>query len=278
MKYRFLRYPGMRAKAATMSFDDANVCDVRLVEIMTRHGIKGTFNLPGTSFAEERQGGRISASDAEALYYPNGHDVAIHGAQHMSLGLVNIKDAANEVIDSRVFLEGFFGKIIRGMAYADTGVTNDTVKALLRMLGITYARVTDMTGTFELPTDWLEWKMTASTRSKNLDELLDRFLAADVSKQYVARRAPLLFSLWGHSFELPDRWEAFDKFCEKLGGREDVWYCTNTELYEYCHAYDCLVFSHDNRIVYNPTQTDVFFEGSCKEYVVKAGETLIIND
>ena len=278
MKYRFLRYPGMRAKAATMSFDDANVCDVRLVEIMTRHGIKGTFNLPGTAFAEERQGGRISASDAEALYYPNGHDVAIHGAQHMCLALAAPKDAIVEVIDTREFLEGFYSKIIRGMAYADRGFTSDTVKELLRMLGITYARVVATTGEFSLPADWLEWSMTCKANAKSRDELLDRFLSADVSKNYVAKRDPMLFSLWGHSFELPDQWDEFDAFCAKLGGREDVWYCTNTELYEYCHAYDCLVFSHDNRIVYNPTQIDVFFEGSCKEYTVKAGETLIIND
>ena len=40
-----LRYPNGLAKALTLSYDDGVVEDIRLIEIMNRHGLKGTFNL-----------------------------------------------------------------------------------------------------------------------------------------------------------------------------------------------------------------------------------------
>lgn len=51
-------YPGGKFKALTMSYDDGQIHDRRLVEIFNRHGIKGTFHLnsgllkriPGVSF------------------------------------------------------------------------------------------------------------------------------------------------------------------------------------------------------------------------------------
>ena len=40
-----LRYPGGRCKALTLSYDDGVQTDVRLIEIMKKNGLKGTFNL-----------------------------------------------------------------------------------------------------------------------------------------------------------------------------------------------------------------------------------------
>ena len=43
----FIRYPGFRKKALTLSYDDGVVQDARLMELLDRHGIKATFNLNG---------------------------------------------------------------------------------------------------------------------------------------------------------------------------------------------------------------------------------------
>ena len=50
MNYMFLRYPGGKAKAVTLSYDDGCRDDMRLVETLNRHGIKCTFNPVGSSF------------------------------------------------------------------------------------------------------------------------------------------------------------------------------------------------------------------------------------
>ena len=38
-------FPGGKAKALTMSYDDGKLEDIRLLEIFNKYGIKGTFNL-----------------------------------------------------------------------------------------------------------------------------------------------------------------------------------------------------------------------------------------
>ena len=38
-------FPNGKSKAFTMSYDDGTIHDRRLVEIMNRYGIRGTFNL-----------------------------------------------------------------------------------------------------------------------------------------------------------------------------------------------------------------------------------------
>ena len=279
MKYRYLRFPHFKTKAVTMSFDDGCIHDIHLVEILNRYGMKATFNLPGTEFPQEDTPWKISAERAKTMYFPNGHDVAMHGEQHMALIRAAAKDGIREVMNNRSFLESFYGRIIRGMAYSDHGTTNPEIKGYLKLLGITYARTIMTTGKFDIPTDWLEWNMTVKTseREKAM-ELADAFLARDVRKQYQAYQGPMLFAFWGHSFEYyPDTWYQFENLCEKLSGHEDIWYVNNTDLYNYCQAYDSLVFSCDNTMVYNPTHIDVYFETpENKQYLVKAGETLVL--
>lgn len=277
MKYRFLRFPEGKCKAVTLSYDDGNINDVHLVEIMNRYGLKGTFNLPGTSFPETHEGGkyRVTVDEARSIYFPAGHDVAIHGANHMAPVLAAPKDAIRDVLDNRSFLESFYGRIVRGMAYPDLGRISEEVKSYLRLIGITYARTVDCTHSFALPSDWLEWKPTSRNRDPHLMEVADKFLAAKPREMYISQRDSLLFFLWGHSFEFPPNdWGIMEEFGRKMGGHDDIWYANNTEIYEYCHAYESLVFSCDNTMIYNPTQTKVWFDADGVSYVIAPGETL----
>ena len=41
----FMKYPGFREKAVTVSYDDGTVYDKKLIEIMKNYGIAGTFNV-----------------------------------------------------------------------------------------------------------------------------------------------------------------------------------------------------------------------------------------
>ena len=194
MKYRFLRFPEGRCKALTLSYDDGNVNDIRLVEIMNRYGLKGTFNIPGTAFPETMEGGhRISAEVARTLYFPAGHDVAVHGATHMAPALAAPKDAIRDILDCRSFLEKFYGRIIRGMAYPDLGTITPEMKMYVKLIGMTYARGLTLTHSFSLPTDWFEWSATTRNRDPKLMETLEKFLAAKPREEYISHRDPLLF-------------------------------------------------------------------------------------
>ena len=87
-----------------------------------------------------------------------------------------------------------------------------------------------------------------------------------------------LFYVWGHSYEFDhnDNWEVIEKFAEYIGGREDIWYATNIEIYDYVKAYERLETSIDKRIIHNPSSIDVWFFEQNKTYCVKGGQTLYI--
>ena len=102
----FLRFPDFKDKALTLSYDDGVRQDKRLISIMDKFGIKGTFNLNGGLFDTTRRDipkDRMSLEEAIELYKDSVHEIAIHGYRHLSWGekeeLVSQKegDKQNEV-------------------------------------------------------------------------------------------------------------------------------------------------------------------------------------
>ncbi len=277
MRYLFLRYPEGRTKALTLSYDDGPASDRRLLEILNRYGIKCTFNLC------EKQS--LTQEELEALL-DAGHEIAVHGANHRAPGCQFPVDGIQDVLDGRRALEGQFRRIIRGMAYPDSGVRRfengasyETVRRYLADLGIVYARTLggDNDG-FRLPEDWYAWTPTAHHANPRLMEYVRAFTTLDVNGLYCADRYPRLFYLWGHSFEF-DRdgnWDVMERFCQAAAEREDIWYATNMEIYDYVTAFRSLRRSADGSIVYNPTVTKVWFDRDGTLCSVAPGETVYL--
>ena len=282
MGYRFLRFPGGKAKALTLSYDDGCKADIRLAETLDKYGIKATFNLNSTRVLA---GNDLTVEDANKLM-SNGHEVAVHGENHMACGIVSPAEGIHDVLNCREELEKAFGRIIRGMAYPDTGITHfangadyQKVKNYLTDLGIVYSRTLGGDNdSFTLPTDWHAWMPTAHHSNPEIMTYIDKFLALDNQTCYSAMRHPRLFYMWGHAFEFDcnDNWDLLDEICEKFAGCDDIWYATNIEIYDYVNAYNSLLWSADHSIVYNPTLYDVYFNITDHDYCVKSGETLYI--
>jgi len=87
---------------------------------------------------------------------------------------------------------------------------------------------------------------------------------------------PMLFYMWGHSWEFArdDSWDKMKRFAETMGGRDDIWYATNIEIFDYISAYRSLRFNVDMEFVENPTATDVYFMWHGKIFCVKGGESI----
>jgi hypothetical protein len=64
--------------------------------------------------------------------------------------------------------------------------------------------------------------------------------------------------------------------CEKIANKDDIWYATNIEIYNYTKAYNSLEYSADGTLVYNPTLYEIWFVVDGKMHSVKPGETLKI--
>lgn len=279
----YLRFPGARARALTLSYDDGVFQDARLIRIMQQHGLKGTFNVNSGLYGpedlppvEERvydynccANDRMSLSQAKAVYQDCGMELACHGYSHPHLPTLYHQQMIWEVINDRYTLEQNHGGIIRGMAYP-SGVYNDEVIEALKQCGIVYCRTVESTGTFDLPENWLRWHPTAHHSNPKLMELLDRFLGSHID------RYPKLFYLWGHTYEFDhcNNWHVIEDFAASAGGRDNIWYATNLEIYEYVTAYRQLCWTVDGMRVYNPTCLPVWFETDYGTFCVKPGETI----
>ena len=81
-----------RKKAVTFSFDDGVTQDIRLIEILNKYVLKGTFNinsgLLGGKQELERNGrivshNKIQPNQVKSLYA--GHEIAVHTVNHPTL-------------------------------------------------------------------------------------------------------------------------------------------------------------------------------------------------
>lgn len=273
MKYTQMRFPDFKRKAVTLSYDDGVVYDKRLIGIMDKHGLKGTFNINGGLLAKESGGRRLTKEEAYELYADSPHEVAVHGFRHLDLAELDKTMAALDVIKDREELEGTFGRVIKGMAYA-YGSVDDKVVEVLKSCGISYSRTVVSTEGFAIPEDWLRLPATCHHKNPRLMELAKKFVEAEEKKWW--RSAAMLFYLWGHSYEFndDDNWEIIEEFAEYIGGREEIWYATNGEIYDYVKAFESLRFSASGALVYNPSAIDVYLCWMGKNVLVPAGKTV----
>jgi hypothetical protein len=116
---------------------------------------------------------------------------------------------------------------------------------------------------------------TCHYRNGKLMELTDAFLEELPPIHYI-KRVPRLFYVWGHSYELRemDTYEVMEEFAKKVGGRDDIWYATNLEVYNYVQAFDSLVYSANKKSVYNPSALDVYLCWFGNDVLVPAGKTV----
>ena len=278
MAQLFMRFPGGVQRALTLSYDDGVEQDARLIGIMRKHGLKGTFNLNSGEYAPEgtvypagQIHRRMTKRQATELYADSGMEIAVHGLTHPWLEKLSGVECVQEIIKDRENLEEQFGRIVRGMAYP-YGTYNDTVVRILQDCGIAYARTVYSTGGFDIPGDWLRMPATCHHNDPRLKELAERFLAPFWHPQ------PQLFYLWGHSYEFEENnnWNVIEEFAELLGGRTEIWYATNLEVHDYVEAYRSLVFSANGRRLYNPTALELFYEGYGQSGSIKPGETKML--
>ncbi|MBI5830770.1 MAG: polysaccharide deacetylase family protein [Armatimonadetes bacterium] len=247
-------FPSGLRRALTMSFDDGRVFDRRLVAIFNAHGIRGTFNLISSTLDKD---GYVTRAEVKSLFA--GHEVAAHTVTHPPLTRQTDEVITREVMDNRADLERLVGYPVRGLAYPG-GDADQRVADFLPKLGIVYARLvsgtTWMATPDKNPTAW-----NCTCHHNDCLRQVDRLLKWDTF--------PALLSVWGHSYEFEEKgnWSLIEEFCTRLGGRKDIWYATNIEVFDYLAAVRALRVSADGSFIENPSALPVWidFEGRAIE-------------
>ena len=275
-RFLYMRFPEGKAKALTFSYDDGVEQDIRMISILDKYGMKGTFNINSGCFSPEGKvwdagqiHRRMSESQVKELYGKGSHEVAVHSVTHPYLETLPAAAMAYEVLNDRVNLERLFGKIVRGMAYP-MGTYNDELVSVLKSCGVAYSRTTKSTGAFDIPTDWLRLPATAHHSDANLMDLAKKFAEMKVPQH------PKLFYLWGHTyeFERDNNWQVIENFTACMAEKaNEIWYATNIEIYDYIQDYNRLIWAADGYRVQNPTARRIWFSFNGPTVSLEPGET-----
>lgn len=271
MKKKFMRFPGGKTKVVTLSYDDSQEADERLIQLMEQYGMKGTFNLipgwfaeEGTTYPEGESYRCVSESKAVKIYDSPAVEVANHGNTHKYMSSLTTAEMAEDILTCRKTLESLYQRNIRGMAYP-YGWYSGELEDVLAMCSITYSRTVNTTHSFELPRKWLEWHPTCHHDDEKMLELANKFVEMKVNEN------PKIYYIWGHTFEFEreNNWDRIEEFMKVVSGKEDTWYATNEEIYDYVEAYRSLIISVDGKRIVNPTKIPVWVEVDDVLYEIK---------
>lgn len=225
-------------KAITFSYDDGVTQDIRLIEIFNKYNLKATFNLNSELLGKEgtlTHNGitvnhtKVNANDVKHIY--SGHEIAVHTLTHPNLTeIADDSEVIRQVEQDRLNLSELAGYEVLGMAYpcGGTNCNEHTAELIKNNTPIKYARTIATTRSFEPYPDLYQYKGTAY-HSGDWDVLFE------LGRQFIDLKAdtPKVFYIWGHSYEFdlfPERWEQFEKFCELISNKSDIFYGTNIEI------------------------------------------------
>src|SRR5438105_846133 len=94
----------------TTSWDDGDVLDDRIADLLDRHGLAGTFYIARSHRPRRMPDTRIRALAAR-------HEIAAHSLNHPDLTLLSRADKRQEIEGSRKWLEDVTGEPVSMFCY-----------------------------------------------------------------------------------------------------------------------------------------------------------------
>lgn len=186
-------------------WDDGITDDIRLIEILHRHGARATFNLNfGRHEKERKSWGKVSTlALGELVEVYKDFSVANHTLTHPWLTRIPASEAVEEIRQGKDSLEQLFGREIPGFAYP-FGDFNSEVMQLVGEAGHTYARTVVKQSPCFPPENPMAFHPDCHFLAANFWSLFEQAKAAD-----------RIFYFWGHSYEMRTE-EGWSEFEEKI--------------------------------------------------------------
>lgn len=116
----------------TTSWDDGHVLDLRVAELLDKHGLTGTFYI-ARGFLPERM------SDAQLQQLATRHEIGAHTLTHPTLTDIPLEQAREEIAGSKAWLEDVLGQGVTAFCYPK-GRNNAALQRLVQQAGYSMAR------------------------------------------------------------------------------------------------------------------------------------------
>jgi hypothetical protein len=217
------------------SWDDGHPHDLRVAELLAKHGLAGTFFVPG-----ENREGRTVMESAELRRLDQGFEIGGHTLTHRYLTRDTGDDVISlEIAEGKRLIEEQLGHPITGFCYPG-GRADRSVTEAVRSSGFSYARTIENLrfdlgeNRWRIPTTLQFFPHGVVVLAKNalrypavskLPTVLRRIHEKDFV-EFVVRSAELcaksggVFHLWGHSWEVEQHqlWQSLETVLRCLGG------------------------------------------------------------
>lgn len=262
-------YPGGKAKAFNISYDDGVLQDVRFVRLLNKYGLKGTFNLNSglmkTEFQWVHECGmtvkRLPETAVRELY--TGHEVASHTCTHPYMDSLSKAEILGQMAADRFFLEKLLGAEVKGFAVPFL-YYSDLIAECAVECGFEYARISEESNGYSLPENPYWWRGGKFHWDEDLENYVDGFLRGDEELA--------LCQIVGHSYDLDvyDMWDRMEAILRRVAEDERVLPMTNLELARYSRAMQQAVLTED--AIRNPSAMELWFRVDGRTVCVSPGQ------
>lgn len=200
-----------RKKIFLFSFDDGTIWDSRLVRLLNKYGVKGTFNLNSglEDFVWEFEGKPVFRQHlADTVEQYRGHEVASHTLHHPWLDSLTPPRLSREVGEDCEALKALFGLPEIGFGVPFTACGEREIRIIRKY--VRYIRLSEFADSFALPEDEYHIPIHSLYNDPDIREKLRRFAESDLPVS--------LFVMAGHSYELEmlGHWEYLEELLQQI--------------------------------------------------------------
>jgi peptidoglycan/xylan/chitin deacetylase (PgdA/CDA1 family) len=210
------------------TWDDGVGSDLRLIEILKRHGAKATFCLNPGLYKDERAFGwmyegrevwRIGSKELREVY--EGFEICSHSMTHPRLTGLSPDQLQWEVNASRRTLENIFQEPVLGFCYPFNDY-NDAVMKAVQSAGYIWARGGEHRDDVFPPAEIFAFHPTCRFDDK---DFMDKYQSS--------KDTGGVFFFWGHSYELIDEpmWERLEGLIERISFDPDAQWTFVSDLF-----------------------------------------------
>lgn len=231
----------------TTSWDDGDILDKRLSDLLSRYGIKGTFYITKTYRSQ-----RLLDQDIRDI--ARVHEMGAHTLTHPDLRILSIEKKRDEIRGSKEWLEELLGSEVKMFCYPK-GLYDEAVVKTVKESGFLGARTTQLgcltsDDPFLIPTTIQVYPFPF--RFNYLRKLLQpykqrgptlRALGVSLSAMHswlstakatfnIALNKGEVFHLYGHSWEIDkyNMWNDLEKLLQYISHNKNCIYLTNSEI------------------------------------------------
>jgi peptidoglycan/xylan/chitin deacetylase (PgdA/CDA1 family) len=213
----------------TTSWDDGHPLDARVADVLSRHGMQGTFYVP----LSNREGLPVMAPE-DLRCLDQAFEIGSHTIDHCYLSTVAVEEARRQIAGGKNQVEQILGHRVTGFCYPGGRCTSEQRRMVFEA-GFGYAR-TNVGFRRTLPADPFVMPTTIQYYPHSRTACVRQFIGRGGWRQrrglfgvavgpgdFLSRLRRMLdhvclrggvFHLWGHSWELErfDGWRQLERF------------------------------------------------------------------